>query len=264
MRVVLLFLLILLMGCQGAPPSPPPVVTPTPAPELLRLGISDNATAVADLVLPAYTAVTEQALLQFIPANNAALWAELNGGRLDAILTHHVPAICPCWFNPIAWDGLAIIVHPDNPISNLSRGEIQAIFSGRQGAWPDGRPITLFSRERDANARLLLNERVMAEQRLAITAVVLPDDGEMVAAVAGDPQAIGYLMFGALDDRVKPLTVDNQPATPAAAAAQDYPLATPLYFVAAQEPTGELRAFLAWLQSPAGQERLDEKYGQIR
>jgi len=264
MRVVLLFLLFLLVGCQGEPPPPPPAVTPTPAPELLRLGISDNATAVADLVLPAYAAVTQQALLQFIPANNAALWAELNAGRVDAILTHHVPAICPCWFNPVAWDGLTIIVHPDNPTSNLSRGEIQAIFSGRQGAWPDGRPITLFSRERDANSRLLLNERLMAEQRLAITAVVLPDDEEMVTAVAGDAQAIGYLMFGALDGRVKPLTVDNQPATPAAAAAQDYPLATPLYFVAPQEPAGELRTFLAWLQSPDGQERLGEKYGRIR
>jgi ABC-type phosphate transport system substrate-binding protein len=264
MRLTLIFSLLLLVACRSEPPPPPTAVTPTPAPELLRIGLSDNAAAVADLVAPAYAAETERAALQLIPANNAALWAELNAGRLEAILTHHVPEICPCWFNPVAWDSLALVVHPGNPLTNLSRGEAQAIFSGRQTTWPDGRPIALYSREREANSRLLLNDRVMAEQRLAITAVILPDDEAMITAVGSDPQAIGYLMLGGLNDSVKAVNIDNQPPTPEAAVAQNYPLAVPLYFVTRQEPTGELRAFLAWLQSPAGQARLGEKYGRIR
>jgi hypothetical protein len=264
MRLTFIFSLLLLVACQPEPPLRPTAVTPTPAPELLRIGLSDNAAAVADLIAPAYATETERAALQFIPANNAALWTALNGGRLEAILTHHIPEVCSCWFNPVAWDGLAIVVHPDNPLTHLSRAEAQAIFSGRQTNWPDGRPITLYSREQESDGRLLLNERVMAEQRLAITAVILSDDGAMATAVADDPQAIGYLMFGALDDSVKAVAIDNQPPTANAAAAQNYPLAVPLYFVSRQEPTGELRALLAWLQSPAGQARLGEKYGRIR
>jgi hypothetical protein len=263
-RFILILTFTLLVACQPEPPLRPTAVTPTPAPELLRIGLSDNAAAVADLIAPAYAAETERAALQLIPANNAALWTALNGGRLEAILTHHVPEICPCWFNPVAWDGLAVVVHPDNPLTNLSRAEAQAIFTGRQTTWPDGRPIALYSRERESNGRLLLNERVMAEQRLAITAVIVADDGAMVTAVANDPQAIGYLMFGALNDSVKAVSIDNQPPTPEAAVAQTYPLAAPLYFVSLEEPTGELRALLAWLQSPAGQARLGEKYGRIR
>ena len=49
-----------------------------------------------------------------------------------------------------------------------------------------------------------------------------------------------------------------------AEADESYPLAAPLYFVAPAEPQGELRVFLSWLQSEAGQAVIAERYGRVR
>ena len=66
------------------------------------------------------------------------------------------------------------------------------------------------------------------------------------------------------------VTVEGVAPTPNQAGSQMYPLTAPLYFVSLEEPAGpaapgsELRAFLAWLQSPAGQNVIGEKFGRVR
>jgi phosphate transport system substrate-binding protein len=206
--------------------------------------------------------------LQFITANNRTLLADLAGGQLEAVLVHHIPANSENWFNPVALDGLVIVVHPDNPVESLSLAEIQAIFNGRLDNWSAvGGPdlaIQLVSREQGAGTRTLLGERILLEQRLAITAEIVSGNEQMLEMVAGSPAAVGYSMMGSVSSQVKSLLVEGLAATPESTAGQSYPLTSPLYFVTLQEPAGELRAFLAWLQSPAGQQIIGQRYGRVR
>jgi hypothetical protein len=267
-RLALLSLLMLLASCQAEPlPAPTAVPTLSP-PATLRIGLTGSARSVADLVAGAYPAAGEHAVVEFVPGNNAALLADLEAGLLDAVLVHHIPANSTDWFNPVALDALVVVVHPSNPVSGLSRGEVQAIFGGRTTHWVDfggpDRPIQLVSRERGSGARAIFHERVLADQRLAITAAIQPDNANLLATVAAEPAAIGYALMGDLTGQVKALALDGVTPGPASAADQSYPLTVPLYFVAPAEPVGELRAFLAWLQSEAGQSLLAGKYGRVR
>jgi ABC-type phosphate transport system substrate-binding protein len=105
----------------------------------------------------------------------------------------------------------------------------------------------------------------MAEQRISINALIQPDDGALLDAVAAEPQAIGYsMMASATATDLNLLSIEGIAPTTSETASQTYPLTVPLYFVALAEPEGELRAFLAWLQSGNGQMVLGEKYGRVR
>jgi ABC-type phosphate transport system substrate-binding protein len=268
-------LLLVMVACQTQPP-PPPAITPSPPPTIPRIGLSNSAAALVELAAEPFAAQTNQTAPQFIPANNAALFADLMAGQMDAVVVHHIPAGSPGWFNPVALDGLVIVVHPDNPVNNLSLGEVQALFNGRITNWsalggPD-QPVNLISREQGAGTRAILQQRVMAEQRISINALIQPDDQTLLAAVAADPAAVGYSMMGTATSRqargptanVKLLTIDDTAPTPSETADQTYPLTVPLYFLSPVEPQGQLRAFLAWLQSDEGQAVLGERYGRVR
>jgi hypothetical protein len=260
-------LLLALAACASEAPQAP-TLPAQPEPTLLLIGLSSGAAPVAGLVEEGYAVDNARAGLRFVIGNETALFADLESGALDALLVHILPPGSDDWYNPVAFDGLAIVVHPGNPVRELSSAQVQALFSGSIDNWagaggPD-RPVAPVGRERGAGARRLFNERIMAEQRPAIHTLVQPDNEALLAAVAAGSGAIGYTMIGALDDRVAAVSIDGVVPTPNNASSQNYPLAVPLYFVSPDEPQGELRALLAWLQSPEGQVILGEKYGRVR
>ncbi|MCP4357272.1 MAG: hypothetical protein GY796_04555 [Chloroflexi bacterium] len=259
--------LLTISACQQTlPPATSP--TPEPPPTYLRIGVADSAAAWTDLVAELYGRRQNHTILQFIPGNNETLWVYLDNGTLDAILSHHIPPDNNNWFNPVALDGLTIIVHPDNPVTDLSLAEVQVLFNGRLSNWQSlggaDQPIALVSREQGAAARTLLQQRIMAEQQLSINAQIAASNQTMLDIVAADPYAVGYEMMGNVSG-VKVIMVDGRIPTPTTTADQSYPLTIPLYFVhnSPTEPTGELRAFLAWLQSEEGQEVVGERYGRV-
>lgn len=263
-------LIVWLVSCQQPAVLPPPPPTPTSPPVNLHLGITDAATNLVELITPAYGVHTTQARLELVTGNDEALLADLDQKFLDAILVHAIPENRDDWFNPIAVDGLVFLIDPDNGISSLTPNQIQDIFSGRTLTWAgvggEDQPIQLLTREAGAGARTLFQARIMAEQRVSITALVQPDDAAMQQAVVATPGSIGYSMMGQSSSQVsaRMLAVAGISPTPATTANQTYPLSAPLYFVSLVEPQGELRAFLAWLQSEAGQVLLSEKYGRVR
>jgi hypothetical protein len=260
--------LFLLVACRGEV-APPPAITPAPDGVVVRLGVVSSATTLVTLVEAVYEA--DGVFVDFVVGNQSALLADLAAGRLDGLLLHHIPAGNENWFNPVAVDGLVIVVHPDNPVSSLTLGEVQAVFNGRIVNWSSlggsDRPIHLVSRETGAGARTLLNRQVLAEQRLDINAAVVSSDEGVLTAVAADPQAIGYSLMGnSSTTRVKLLAIDDIPPTRNEVGSQRYPLTVPLYYLhgSPDEPEGHLRHFLAWLQSPAGQQVVGHVYGRVR
>ena len=266
-----LWLLLALAACS-AQPAPPPALPVAPAPTLLQIGIVSSAAPLIPLIEATYVQQNPQVSLQFVQANSAALLADLDSGLLDAVLLHTIPAGDRRYFNPVALDGLVFIVHPENPIANLTIAEVQAIFNGRITNWQSlggaNLPIVLLSREQGSGLRTLLRQHIMAEQRIDPNALLQTGDEAMGTAVANTPAAIGYSSMSSASQNtgVKMVTVDGRSATPRTTADQTYPLTTPLYFLAAteDEPTGELPAFLAWLQSDEGQAVVGVVYGRVR
>ncbi len=276
-RKIFTFSLVLLItvgftavSCTPSP-APPPALPTESSPTLLKIGVSSSAAAILPLINEAYSQ-TAPVAIQFIVANNASLFADLDNNFLDAILVHHIPPQNGRYFNPVALDGLVIITHPSNRVNNLTTAEVQAIFSGSITNWQAvgglDMPITLFSREPEAGIHTLLRQQMMAGQPISPNALLQTGDEAMRTVVASNPAAIGSSSMSGVSQNgaVKMLTIDDRSASPTTTASQTYPFTTPLYFVSAQaqEPTGELRHFLAWLQSDTGQAVIGQIYGKVR
>lgn len=271
-----IWLLVLLASATAvacnSDPAPPPTLPANNAPTLLQIGVVSSASAIIPLVETAYAAENLQVELQFVVANSSALVDDLGNGLLDAVLLHHIPENNQRYFNPVALDGLVIIVHPDNPVQGLTSAEVQAIFNGRLTNWQSvggaNQEIELLSREQGSGLRTLLRQQIMAEQRISPNALLQTGNGAMLTAVAENPASIGYSSMSSASQSttVKLLEIDGRSATPTTTAGQTYPLTTPLYFLAGTEaePTDELRAFLAWLQSDVGQGVIEGVYGRVR
>jgi phosphate transport system substrate-binding protein len=185
---------------------------------------------------------------------------------------------------PIGIDGLAIIVHPSNNVAALSLVQLRDLFSGRVLNWQalgsDTGEVVLVSREEGSGARTLFEERVMGEERVSLTAVVMPTSQDVVDYVAGNPAAIGYLSraHGAAwipgeatttaapvtAAPVKALELEGRWPTREAVAAQQYVLTQPLYLITRGAPAGRVRQFIDFALSPAGQAIVAQYHAPIR
>jgi phosphate transport system substrate-binding protein len=255
-----------LIACHP-PDGPIRPITPTPLPPPIVVGLTLDAAALAR-----WGHLPDGRAAQFVAGNQAMLHADLEAGVLEAIV---VPELLPVngqppWFTPLVLDGIVLVVHPDNPLQAISLAQAQALFSGEITTWDgvggENRPILPVIRERGSAMRALFDRRVLAGHPPAIQALIAESPQAMVAAVSADPAAIGMLTFSALptDPPLRPLQLDGHTPTLATISAQSWPLTTPLWLVARQEPQGGVRALVAWWQSEAGQRVVGEKFGRIR
>ena len=267
--VILWFLLLttLLTCCTSVPESPAPIPTLTPYPPDSYIGLSETAAPVAEIVSAAYENESGLAAPKFIMASDQTLLNDLEQGALKAVIIHHLPAGSQAWFSPIALDGLVIITHPEVGVTNLTGSQLQHVFGGSVDNWADvggpDVPIRLYSRESGSGAWSILQEQVMKNVPLSGLAQIAASDDFMKEQVDSNPGAIGYTMLGGAGN-YSTILFEGQAATPDTVGEQLYPLTTPIYFVIPVEPEGELRDFLAWLQSSTGQKILSDKYGQVR
>jgi len=176
----------------------------------------------------------------------------------------------------IAWDGLAVVVHPDNPINELSLEQIRQIFSGHLTDWsqlPGGKGglIHVITREEGSGTREAFQKLVMHDQLIGRKAVTQESNGAVKELVWNDPGTIGYMSLG-LIDKLKAISIvvkDKDPNAPPAIihatseniTSQRYPLRRPFLFVttkgAAMTPGAKL--FVDFVLSPKGQSKLQKQ-----
>lgn len=161
---------------------------------------------------------------------------------------------------PIALDGIAIVVHPDVPLTELRLEEVRAIFDGEVTDWSEitdsyAGPITVVSREEGSGTRGAFEELVMGEDGPAITdrAIFQDSNGKVRTTVSSTPDSIGYLSFGYLDDSIVAVAIDGAEATVEAVLRGDYGVVRPLNMITNGEPEGSVKAWLDWILSEQGQ-----------
>jgi phosphate transport system substrate-binding protein len=172
------------------------------------------------------------------------------------------------WWTAIAEDGIALVVHPQNAVGGLTLPQARDIFFGRVLDWEEmgGIPdeIVVVSREDGSGTREVFEEMVMGDKRVTLTAIVMPSSEAVVEYVARHPTAIGYVSMGYLAPQVKAVPVEGMSPTPEDIQSGRYPLTRPLYLLTGQEPAGEVKAFIEFALSPAGQAVMEQRYGRLR
>lgn len=164
----------------------------------------------------------------------------------------------------IGRDGLVVVVNQANPLSDLPKEQVRAIFMGETVKWPNGHPIHVVSRNQGAASLESFEEIVMAGEKITAAAQEAKKAGEMVSAVAADADAVGFVGLHGLTPEVKALTVDGVPVSDATILSSRYPLVRSLNLVEEGEEAGEpKRRFVDFATGPEGQTVI-EKAGAVR
>lgn len=165
----------------------------------------------------------------------------------------------------IAIDGIAVVVHPDNPVSDLALEDITKIFSGEITNWSevggDDADIVVVSREDGSGTRGAFTDIVLdGEDTLVDSALIQNTTGGVLEAVANDENAIGYASTGSMTEDVKGLSVDGVEPTEENIKAGDYSVSRPFNYVTnADEELNELaQAYLDFVLSDEGQAVVQE------
>jgi phosphate transport system substrate-binding protein len=160
----------------------------------------------------------------------------------------------------IAKDAIAIIVNPKNPIDDLSMDKVRSVFSGKVRNWKElgglPRPIVLVNREEGSGTRESFQKFVMEKEEISLDSLVQNTNGAIRQVVSNDPNTIGYLSLGLVNDQVKALKISGIEPDVANIASGKYTLVRPFLFVLDGEPTGEVKAFLEFVLSPPAQKLL--------
>jgi ABC-type phosphate transport system substrate-binding protein len=244
-----------------------PQVTRTPV--KFRLAEAADQAAVLDRVVDAYTQNRAWVTIGTTSLTPQDSLAQIRNGQLAAVITHSAPdQKDQMWVSGLAYDPLALIVHPTNPISDVTLAQLSDLFQGRTFDWtPFGGAdeVIPVSREADADARQLFEERVMQNRAVTRNAILKSSAKDVIDFVAQTPGAIGYAPLSQIDERVKAISIEGVAPTVETAANGKYVLASPLYLIAKSEPAGDLREFVAWLLGSEGQTVLSQSgLGRVR
>jgi phosphate transport system substrate-binding protein len=169
-----------------------------------------------------------------------------------------------------AIDGLAVIVHPSNPVRRLTIDQLSDIFTGKLADWKDfgGKDgkILILSRERNSGTHVYFLEHVLRKgmekgpEEFAAHVLMLPSSQSIAEEVAQSPESIGYLGIGYVNERHKMIAVsksDEGPfVLPSVQAAQsgDYPISRPLLMYTGGVPKGLVELFIDFVLSKKGQD----------
>jgi len=158
----------------------------------------------------------------------------------------------------VAIDGIAIIVHKNNPVKDLTVDQIRDIYSGAVTDWSQvsggakrGR-IAVVSREAGSGTRGAFEELV-GLKTLVAGANESTSTGAIKAGIAQNPDAIGYISLGSLDKTVKAVSVGGVAASNANVVRGTYKIARPFIVLYKDNIRPESKAFVDWMLSRAGQ-----------
>ena len=156
----------------------------------------------------------------------------------------------------VAKDGIAIVVNPLNKIAKLTTDQVRDIFNGKITNWKEiggnDATIDVVSREAGSGTRSSF-EDIVTNISLKKDALIQDSNGTIRETVANDPNSIGYLSHGLINEKVKPLLLDNlEPSTENIIAGR-YKLVRPIYLLVKGNPQGEVKDFIDYILSDEGQ-----------
>jgi phosphate transport system substrate-binding protein len=162
----------------------------------------------------------------------------------------------------VARDGVSIYVNASNPISELNVAHLKDIFTGKLTNWKaiggsDAR-IIVYSRENNSGTYVFFKEHVLQNADYTPRAQTLPGTAAVVNAVVKEKHSIGYGGAAyAKGLRILKVKKDDRSAAiaPSDKTVRDgsYSLSRPLFFYTRATPSGDTKAFIEWVLSPAGQ-----------
>jgi phosphate transport system substrate-binding protein len=164
---------------------------------------------------------------------------------------------------PVARDGLSVYVNAASPVKELNMDQLRLIFTGKITNWKElggsDAKIILYSRENSSGTYVFFKEHVLKNADYSQRAQSMPGTAAVVNAVSKEKHSIGY-GGAAYAKGIRVLSIKKDAESPAVepnlATVQNgsYPLSRPLFFYLRNKATGDIKSFIDWVLSAAGQE----------
>ena len=244
-RIVVLMLSLALASCTTAP-------TTTPTPALAHIVTTPALEGIVTWWCASYA--DELGLspieLEILPPNEALAAAE--SGIVELVIAGLEPP--PGWFATLlSIEGIAVVVHPSNPLRAFDMEDLAAIFAGKVTSWQELggadkyiQPVIPLPGD---EVRVRFEALVLDGLPPSPAARLGPTPLSTSMIVAEDPGAIGYLPFSQVTEEVRSVRVEGILPGPSTVQDGRYSLRLEILALAPQEPTGVAYELLAWLQS---------------
>ena len=168
----------------------------------------------------------------------------------------------------IAYDALAIVVHPQNKVTNLTREQLEGIFTGKIKNWKevggDDIGIIPYARETSSGTYEFIKEYVLLNKNYMNGIMSMPATGAIIQSVSQTRGAIGYVGLAYLNSSVKAIHVSFDKGKnfvePSVANAKNntYPIVRPLYYYYVTKSEALVKPFIDYVLSAEGQKIVAE------
>jgi phosphate transport system substrate-binding protein len=163
----------------------------------------------------------------------------------------------------VAMDGIAVVVHPSNSVSALTKKQIRAIYTGAISNWSQlGGPnekIVVVSRDTSSGTFEAFNELVLDKQKVRADALMEASNQAVASVVAKTPGAVGYVGLGFISNELKALIVEGVAPSKETVLTGKYPISRPLFMYTNGKPQGAVKDFIDFVVSKEGQKIADEQ-----
>lgn len=168
----------------------------------------------------------------------------------------------------IAMDGIGVIVNSQNPVSDLTIEQIAKIYTGEITNWSEvggaNLPIAVVARESASGTRGAFEEILGIKDQMTTDAKEFNGTGGVKSEVSQNPNAIGYISLGSIDETIKGLKIEGVDATEENIKNDSYAIARPFILIFKEDSLTEAsQTFLDWVLSAEGQEVVAEDFVSV-
>lgn len=161
-------------------------------------------------------------------------------------------------------DMIAVVVNEGNSVKNLTKKQIEGIFTGEITDWSElgGKqgPISVYTRNTSSGTYKSFQELAMNKRDYGSSTQKMAGNEAIASEVGKNPNGIGYVGLAyAKNDGLLPVTVDGKGLD----VPSEYPLSRSLYYYTVGEPDGEVAKFLAWAKNDPTAHKVIEKVGFV-
>lgn len=176
----------------------------------------------------------------------------------------------------IAYDAIAVVLHPSNRIDGLTSEQLKKIFSGEITNWKDvggsDQEILVVTREAGSGTRSAFQELLGLEEKtddgtrslIRDDALVADGNGSVKANIASKENSIGYISLGFTDETLKKIKVDGIECTTESVKDKSYKISRPFLLLTKGALRPEVKAFLDFILSDEGQELAAASYIPVK
>ena len=158
----------------------------------------------------------------------------------------------------VAFDGIGVIVNQGNPLTNLTKRQVEQIFAGDITDWSQvggtAGPISIYTRNTSSGTYSDFKELAMKKRDYASSSQKMAGNEQIASEVAKNANGIGYVGLAYLHDPgIKTVSIEGVSPTEQTVIEKKYPYARPTFYYTNGEPSGEAAKFVEFTLSDGGQ-----------